>query len=411
MLSSTAGAVLDNDDVPTPFGVHFYAADAPGPRPLPAMRSAPEAAEWERRIQEGEYAAGPYGAGLAETLQDAGNYFHSRGDYRSAIAFWRRAVHLTRVNDGLYSEMQLPILHRLLETYRETGDFESADEIQSYLWYLARQHHAPGDMALIEATVEWVDWRRRQWLRNPDPSRPEHLLSLWQLLDSSSEEDETTRLTAQQLAPLVYAQIDLLFAIGVSDFGLDRQAEMMLGRGYGNVHDEPDIDKTRIQALQDSAWSRGRTRLETLAERMAEAGDEVGQARALKTLGDWHIWYNNSGRAREAYESSWRLVTGAGDLVSRARWFSEPLALPAGGALWAEPGTVEEFQESVVVSARFTVTDRGRVRDLDTEAQEPEHRGEAIRLHRLLRGSRFRPRMVDGAVVDTPDFEQQYRVF
>ena len=107
---ASANAALDNPDVPTPFGVKFYAADAPGPNILPPLRSAPEGEAWEQRIREGEYANGPYGAGLSETLQDAGNYFYSRGDYREAISQWRRAVHLTRVNEGLYSERQLPTL-------------------------------------------------------------------------------------------------------------------------------------------------------------------------------------------------------------------------------------------------------------------------------------------------------------
>ncbi len=410
-ISATSQAALDNSDLPTPFGVRFYAADAPAPQPLPPLRSAPEADAWEQRIKEGEYVDGPYGAALSETLQDAGNYFYSRGDYRNAIAYWRRSVHLTRVNEGLYTERQLPTLQRLLDTYLDLGDFESADEVQSYLWHLSRQHHEPGDLEWIEASLAWVDWQREQWLRAPNPEKPKPLLTLWRLLDRQSRETDEKKLTLEQLEPLVYGQLDLLYVIGVSEFGMDRESEMMMGRAYGGQNQEPNIDRSQIQVLQEAAYGRGRKRLEELAERMGEAGNAVGQARALKALGDWHMWYNSPMRAGERYRESWQLVTEAGDLVTRSRWFAQPVELPAGGVLWVGPGSPDSHAASAVINARFTVTARGRVENLKAEAQDPEAKGKATRLYRMLRGGRFRPRMADGDTVDTEDFFREYRVY
>lgn len=408
LLALPAIPVQARDKLPTAIGDLYFPADTPPPPILPPLQSAPEAAAWEARITEALYEGGPYAPQLAETLQDAGNYFYSRGDYRSAIDHWRRAVHLTRVNDGLYSELQLPILRRLLDTYLETGDYESADNIQAYLYHLSRQHHGPRDIEYIEATVAWVDWRRQQWLRGPRGTDPKELLSLWRLVDRQSRESEEAQLSAAQLAPLVSAQLDMLHVIGVAHFGLDREAEMMLGGRPGEFG--VDMDTEQAHRLQDSAYSRGRKRLELLGERMAEAGDKLGQAKAQLALGDWHMWNDAPALAANSYRECWNTLAAAGQAALQGEWFGEPVALPANGELWSGPGTPEEFAESALVLARFTVTTRGRAEDIDTEARDPEQAGSAIRFSRMLRSSRFRPRLEAGEPVDSGPLLREYRV-
>lgn len=408
LLALAASLAMARDRSPTPAGDLYFPADTAPPPVLPPLQSAPEASAWEARISEAFYSGGPYAPQLSETLQDAGNYFYSRGDYRSAIDHWRRAVHLTRVNDGLYTELQMPTLQRLLDTYLEMGDFESADGIQAYLYHLKRQSHQPRDQAYIDATVAWVDWRRQQWLRGPRSTDPKELLSLWRLLDRQSRESEEDRLSAAQLEPLVYAQLDMLHVIGTANFGLDREAEIMLGSRPGDYG--MDIDTEQAQQLQDSAYSRGRKRLELLLERMVEAGDLEGQAQAWLALGDWHMWNDVPLRAADSYRECWAILEKAGNTVLQREWFGKPVPLPADGELWAGPGTAAEFEESAVVLARFTVTRRGRAEDIDTQARDPVREGSAIRLSRMLRGSRFRPRLDGGEPVDTAQVEREYRV-
>ena len=183
---------------------------------------------------------------------------------------------------------------------------------------------------------------------------------------------------------------------------------MMLGRGPGDYG--IDLDTEQAQQLQDSAYSRGRRRLELLLERMTEAGDLMGQARAWLALGDWHVWNDVPQRAADSYRECWRLLGAAGQSALRRDWFGEPVALPANGELWAGPGTPSEYEESAVVVARFTVNRRGRVEAIDTEARDPERSGSAIRFSRMLRASRFRPRLEAGEPVDTELLEREYRV-
>lgn len=410
LLAIAETKALGRDELPEAFGLRFFRAEALEPSALPPLQSAPESEAWLRRIQEREWAQGPYGSDISETLLDAANYFHSRGDYRSAIVHWRRAVHLIRVNNGLYSQLQLPTLQRLLETYLALGDLESADEIQSYLYFLSGQNNPSGSPAHIAAIVTWVDWERQRWLREPDPDDPGDLLSLWHLLEQETREDEERRLTVDQLEPLVLAQLRTLYVIEISDFGLDRETELLIGRQYG-AGMEPSVDRSQIQVLQEGAYARARQRLEALDERLAAEGHAGRRAALHRTLGDWHQWHGQTQRAAEAYLESWRLLDAAGQRELRAAWYGTPVELPGAAIFGDRRVPPEAAADSAVVLARFDVTERGRVRAIDTVPRDPEDKGRALRLYRMLRDTRFRPRLVGGEPVATPGLEREYRVY
>ncbi len=409
LLATVAAQARDRNALPTPFGVRFYPADVPVAEPLPPRQGTPEEDAWEQRVREAEYRNGPYGQGIAETLLDAANYFASRGDYQSALSYWRRSVHLVRVNEGLYSPLQLPALQSQLDTYLRLGDYEAADGVKSYLYFLARRRYPEGDPSLVAATVDWIEWRRRQWLRSPNPEEPRPLLTLWRLLDQQTREDETHTLSLEELAPLTYAQIDLLYVVGSEDFGIDRETEMMLGRGAASADAALDLDRAQIQAMQDSSYARGRKRLELLLERAGEAGDTLEQARANRALGDWHLWYGSSKRAAPHYRESWHQLDTLERPDLQQAWYSAPVELPAGDIMWV-PRSALEGDKSVPVTARFDVDARGRPRNVETEPRDPEREARAVRLNRLLRGSRLRPRLEAGEMVETIALEKEYRV-
>lgn len=412
-LLSIDAEARDRRPLPAPHGERFYSASLPqalpGLEPLPPRQSAPETEAWQQRIREAEYVNGPYGQGIAETLLDAANYFASRGDYRSALAHWRRTVHLVRVNEGLYSPLQLPALNSQLDMHLRLGDFESAGEVKSYLYFLARRRYAPGDPELVAATVDWIEWRRQQWLREPNPEQPRELLSLWRELDRHTQEDEEKILGLPELAALTYAQINVLYVIGTGDFGIDRETEMMLGRGAASAEAALDIDRAQIQALQDAAYARGRQRLEVLLERAAAAGDVAEQARANRALGDWYLWYGSSKRAAPHYRDSWNQLAELGELDLQRDWYAVPVELPAGNIMWVPPSPQDDESDALVI-ARFDVDARGRARNVDTEPLDPDDEAQGFRLTRLLRDSRFRPRLEAGEIVATEGLVREYLV-
>jgi hypothetical protein len=401
---------LGRDDAPAGYGKRYIAADAPALEPLPPRVSAPESEAWEARILAAQYRNGPYDPGLSETLQDAGNYFYNHGDITSAIDHWRRAVHLTRVNDGLNTRLQLPLLERLLETYLKVGDYAAADRIQSYLYHLRRRHSQPGDEARVEAYVAWVDWQREQWLRAPTPAKPKPLLELHRELSLASRDEAEAPLSAAQMEPLIYAYVELLYVVRDTDFGLDIETDMRVSSSTDPFTDAGEINLEQARMLQDSAYRRGVSRLKRLVRKMGSEGDRVGKARAHLALGDWYTWYDRAFQAAENYRASWNLLSKAVEPGLQQAWFGQPVALPDSDALSTGPATAEVFRQSAVVVVQFTVTERGEVRDIETSAGDPRHANSAYRLGRMLSDSRFRPRLEAGEPVRTEGIVREFRV-
>ena len=408
MLLALPLQARDRHALPTPFGEDLYLASESQPVLLPPRLGTPDAEQWQRRIEESEWASGPYGSGLSELLMDAGNYFRSRGDFGGAIENWRRAVHLIRVNDGLYSELQLPLLENLLQTYLVLADYEAAGEIHSYLYFLSQQYFQPGEDELVKAQLRYLEWRRQQWLRAPASDDYKPLYTLWRELNALTRDDKNESLPLSQLRVITYAQMDMLYVIGNAYLGLDREAELLFGRQYGASQGDIGAERTQLQMVQQSAYQRGRRRLQSLLERHAAESEPQIRAELLLRLGDWHSWYNYPKRAAESYLASWDLLAAAPEL--RRQWYDQPQELPANGLMFTGPVAVEEFADTALVEARFTVTEKGRPEGIATTARNPERDGAAIKVSKWLRSARFRPRLDQGAPVNSGPVVREYRV-
>ena len=77
---------------------------------------------YEAQLEQMEISAGPYATGLTDPLLNLAHYHKARGDFDEALQSYRRALQLVRINDGLTSPRQLPILRAMLEIYRASSN-------------------------------------------------------------------------------------------------------------------------------------------------------------------------------------------------------------------------------------------------------------------------------------------------
>ena len=126
------------------------------PRGLPVPREeygdADESAFLEQ-IQTRELSGGPYSDALAEPLSSLGNYYRDQGKFDEALDLYERALHLVRVNDGLYSERQIPLLRELLDTYRLAGDMQALDDRYEYFFRLYGNGQPPYTELRLRASL------------------------------------------------------------------------------------------------------------------------------------------------------------------------------------------------------------------------------------------------------------------
>ncbi|MBP6682355.1 MAG: tetratricopeptide repeat protein, partial [Halioglobus sp.] len=154
---------------PAPYGEDFVRLgqswqDAGRLAPLPTP-AAPDAAEldsahYERELGQLENRGGPYAETLAEPLADMARVLRRSGDIAGAQQAYQRALHLVRVNEGLYSERQVPILRELFDIYRMTGDLAMLDGRYDYFFSLYGSGQPPYTPIRLGAGLEYMRWQR-----------------------------------------------------------------------------------------------------------------------------------------------------------------------------------------------------------------------------------------------------------
>ncbi|MEQ9462202.1 MAG: hypothetical protein RJQ10_00955, partial [Haliea sp.] len=164
------------------YGRHFVRVDRQWPDEAPVVLSLPRAegqlavTSQRERLLALEQEHGPYAAALAQPLMELGGYLYEAGEPGQAELLYRRALHVLRVNEGLYSENQLPLLRNLLAVHRSLGDWQALDARYDYLFRLSA---VSGSMD-ADSAAEYFRWQREALRRQLDSSDYRRLLHLYE---------------------------------------------------------------------------------------------------------------------------------------------------------------------------------------------------------------------------------------
>ncbi len=392
----------EQSPAPTPFGLRYYYTDAV----QQALQGLPSA------VQEGQQPAaeiawhnGPYHPQRVVSLSEQAHYHEGRGDHGSAIVSLRRAVHLTRVNYGLHSGLQIPLLQRLNRNYLAGGQWQAADDTRSYLYRIQQRTLPQGGPEHIEASLDFVDWQRQVWLLELGKSSPRRLLDAWDILDDlSAAVPSMAEWPLPVLERLTATRMRLRYLLGQIRVEIE---DPFPGSRDSRLVPELTIEQRRLQTLQRSSYSGGRQDLQRLLQRQQKEGAGLAIAATRVALGDWHLWHNRGSRAAEEYREAWRESSSEEGLVWRQRWLQQPWELPAGDVFFAPLSLRLESAQQTEVSTSFRVDRRGRVRQV-----EPGATGQSLhsRLSRWLRAARFRPAMAGGVPLDDVPVQRNYTV-
>ena len=142
--ASTALAHIQSSHIDTGKLVEFNGA-----------RSAEELASTLASM-EADY--GPFDARLGEPLLSAGDILAENGDYLQARNFLERALHVTRINQGLYSEPQIAIVERLIDCNVAVEDWDAVDDNFRYLHLLYSRLYDRGSDQWNYGLAQVSDW-------------------------------------------------------------------------------------------------------------------------------------------------------------------------------------------------------------------------------------------------------------
>jgi len=118
----------------------------------------PTASSYLDQVSQFEVAYGPYDRRLAEPLQAAAVALEKAADPVQASQLYERALHVMRINDGLYSESQIAIVEKLIDCFVLLEDWAQVDRSFRYLHLLYTRLYESGSVELDRGLAQIADW-------------------------------------------------------------------------------------------------------------------------------------------------------------------------------------------------------------------------------------------------------------
>jgi tetratricopeptide (TPR) repeat protein len=300
---------------------------------------------------------------------------------------FRRAVHVSHVNDGPHNKDQIEVLESMAELQISLGNYEDAIDIQQHIYSIQSRNVDPKSMDMIPALKKRARWQHRLQQYHSERVTWRRVIDII--------EDFEGKDSLSLIAPLTELGKSYLF---ISPAEFDYQPE--------------------VSASSGESYMR---RADSIAEENPAATWEIREG-TLLSLGDYYILSGRPNRAEKTYQEAWEVLS-EGDVSERIKARDDHLGKvrmlqrvyppryynteqAASGA--PPPGTFE----TGTMSFSFTVATTGRVtnlRHLETQPRELEEFSQVV--GRSLRRLIYRPRLEGLEMVPTPNVIYTHEFF
>ncbi|MCZ6831332.1 MAG: tetratricopeptide repeat protein [Gammaproteobacteria bacterium] len=368
---------------------------------------APDSVAYQFYIADLEGRHGAYAPGLSEQLLGLGSVYQEQGLYQEAIKIFKRAVHLSRISNGLHSAEQIPILQRLISALVSSGDYEKADERQYYLYRVQRQLYQSDAPQMSKAMMDRANWERQAYYLSVGDTAFSRLLAMWELyrrvLSNIAETEGSYSLQLlQPLNGLLETQYLIARYNGEAPGGIQ----------FGSGAPESSAEKNRFAMVRLSNYKQGQAVIAAIREvhLFNESEESPLAAESLLALGDWRQYHGKREAAGEAYLQAWdELAVMENSEQLLAQHFGQPQLLPTTADAHldlAPPANIKGYAE-----VSYSVNQRGRVKALELVSNEPVEahpNAEPTRLLRRIKAKKFRPRYENREPVTTENLVKSY---
>lgn len=361
-------------------------------------------------IRDHELQRGVYDQRLSEDLLGLGQALRAAGQHQLALEAFRRSLHVSRINQGLESPAQLPILDALIEQNIKLENWQNADKNHSYLYWISVRNL--GDMSLqllpvIDRIGEWhlmahdLDEDTRGYLHLLQANRlAEKAISI---IDASGEKTDLQLIAALQRAVGIYYRI-AVDATSAAEIATMQSALQPVRRTQSLSAEE--VDNRNNVAL---SYRHGKKAILRILEIYSKnpALPYASHAWAMAQLGDWYLLFGKRDSAAKSYRKTYDLLMEGGlDATSINQIFSQPVRLPA----FAQSGlSMPDAIDADYVVAEFDLSRTGRARNIQIVDSSPADDNDFRRqAKRAISKDRFRPRLEGGIPIKASGVSLKY---
>src|SRR5690606_19475068 len=365
--------------------------------------------DYQAAIARLETEFGAWGNGLSEQLSGLGQSYQRRGLHRQAIEIFDRAVHISRVNNGLYDLSQVPIIESMLESLKARGRWEEVHERHQYLFWLHERNFGANDPRMLPIIDRLGKWYINDYALNPQRRIMD------QLVDAHNLFQQAINIISGSFGESDLRLIEPLRGLVMSNWYFANYQGEGLASPLERERLTRELGVDQVAFLQEPAsnqlsqylrnnYGGGKQAIEKMVAIYSESPDAPpgAAARAKVELADWEQLFKRRNTAAALYREAWMELAANQSTSSQVdKLFARPVALPDLGFVEAEVSSTPvadsgaaEPMNYVLVS--FDVNRFGDVQNIEILEAVPENSADQqARIRETLQSTRFRPRLVN----------------
>ncbi|WP_323846911.1 hypothetical protein [Microbulbifer magnicolonia] len=395
------------EDSSTPPEAFIEAASKPLQTTKRQLRPSEVVDDYRERIEDMEAQHGAYGAGMDEQLLGLANALQRTGSHEEAISEFRRAMLINRVNEGLYSLNQIPMIERMIESQIALNQWEDANDNQQYLYWLYERNYGEKDPRMLPVIDNLSRWHLQAYVEEKGGTLFEHLISATDLYKLAVD------IITQNFGANDLRLVDALRGLKVTNYYLltydgEPQQPVVVNTSFGGGGNMEAAQRTKLDHYRMNSFSSGKNAIARIVDvyQKNPHSPPAASAKAKVELGDWYMMFNKWHSARETYGEAYQALWDNGATNQEIDdIFGRPAALPALPMLEEDREALAESQ----VTVSYDVTAFGKARNIQILNAYPEDRVSIrSRVRNILKRAKFRPRFENGEPVETVGVVQRF---
>lgn len=379
------------------------------PKQREYLQRLEEIGDFDQILEDLEIEGGAWSVQIAEELAELGELLQAQGKYAESIDVLDRAVHINRVNSGLFSPNQVPLIDKVVDAHIALGQWSEADDRQQYAFYVQTRAYSINDPRMIDVFDNLARWNIATFYRGIDEDPSPRLFQTYMLYRAASESVATHFGTQDpRYLPLLHkvaSAADLMgrYSPEGTSIGTRMNPDLrMTSQFVGGSMRPQGREDNGVDALEAIVAYYNDPKLPRTDENL------MGRARALAEIGDWYLLRDRRQAAMQTYEEAYEQlssVENSAELLSQV--FGEIVFLPTFSAF------DEQRQEAYgvgpdsgarmgYVDLAFDVNQYGRLNNFEVLAIEPEEMTRAdIQVISSIRSTLVRPKIDETGAISS----------
>lgn len=371
--------------------------------------------DYDQAIVAIEQNGGAWDQALTEELAALGALQQQDGAHPQAIDTLSRAMHINRINEGLHTLGQVPLVERMIDSYAALGDWPSVDLYQNYLYFIQQKAYGSDDPRLIPVLHRLGQWNIEAFnLGFGDPLGGR--LSTAQLLFNAA-----TRMVGIHFGRNDERYVSYLRSVAHSAYLVSLHPDQMseIDRiDYLTSRENLRRQLNEPRSPEPRGYQAGVDALQEVVDIYREEGSEPYKlAEALANQADWQLMFDRFRAAQEIYEEAWQVLAeteNGEELIAQLFGQVRPIPTFANQATNLSLGSSDSQERQNLhydyADVSLSVNQFGAPRGVEVLTEETEENARQLsRLHREILRSIFRPKIVDGQIESSEGHMFRYR--